>query len=134
MKRNLIIGDVIFIAVIALFCIAAAFFIYSGGGSGSAENQEVCVRINGDVYKRFSLDEEVEEYIADTGMKLVVSGGKAYISESGCADQICVNTSAITVGSPYGKSIVCIPNKVTVTKESAEADFPDKQEVDAVAG
>lgn len=55
---------------------------------------------------------------------VVVEGGKAYVSEANCANQICKNSQSI---SKSGEVITCIPHRLVITIRSTE------KEVDAVA-
>ena len=81
-------------------------------GTGS----EVVVRVDGEEYARLPLDKDTELLIeSDRGSNLlVVKDGRAYISEATCPDLICVHTGY----ADELKSVVCLPNKVTVSIEN----------------
>lgn len=52
-------------------------------------------------------------------MTVVVSHGAVRVTESGCPDQVCVKTGAV---STAGGVIVCVPNGVVVRVEGGEGD------------
>ena len=45
---------------------------------------------------------------------LTIKSGKAYMSEAGCPDKVCVSQGEI---SRTGESIICLPNRIVVTIE-----------------
>ena len=109
MKKN----DILLLC--ATIAIAAALFalfsaLYLGHGD------EVLVRVNGKEYARLPLNKDTELLIEGDGGTnlLVIKDGKAYISEASCPDLICVKTGC----ADELKSIVCAPNKVSVSIET----------------
>ena len=83
-------------------------------GTGS----EVVVRVGGEEYARLPLDKDAELLIeSEKGSNLlVIKDGRAYISEATCPDLICVRTGY----ADELKSIVCLPNEVTVSIEEKQ--------------
>lgn len=76
---------------------------------------EYCVvTVNGEEYGRFSLSEEREEIIETQKGRnvLVIKDGYADITEASCPDGLCERQHKI---NESGESLVCLPNKVTVT-------------------
>ncbi|MCR5113792.1 MAG: NusG domain II-containing protein [Acholeplasmatales bacterium] len=45
-------------------------------------------------------------------MEIVIKNGKAYVEESGCPGQDCVEMGSI---SKYGQAIICLPNLIYIT-------------------
>ena len=108
MKKNDIILLCIILAV-GLALLAVLAFIYIGNGV------EVVVRVDGKEYARLPLHRDAELLIEGDGGTnlLIVKDGKAYVAEASCPDLICVNTGYAN----ELKSIVCLPNKVTISIE-----------------
>lgn len=78
------------------------------------------VTVDGTEYGRYSLNEDCREQItlADGAYNvLVISGGRADITEASCPDKICVRHRAV---DKSGQSIVCLPNKVVVEIKGGE--------------
>ena len=53
---------------------------------------------------------------------LVIEGGQAWLSEANCPDLLCVHQGKIRY---TGQSIICLPNRLTVTVEGGEDDGVD---------
>ena len=74
------------------------------------------VTVDGEEYARLPLEEDtrlvIEGRNGGTNV-LVISDRKAYIEEASCPDKVCVRTGHAT----EVRSIVCLPNRVTVTVE-----------------
>ncbi|MBE6592849.1 MAG: NusG domain II-containing protein [Ruminococcaceae bacterium] len=108
MKKN----DIILLAVIIVAsCVLLTVFCIAYLGSGG----EVVVKVDGKEYARLPLDRDAELRI-DSGHGynlLIIKDGKAFISDASCPDLICVKTGY----ADELKSIVCLPNKVTVSIE-----------------
>lgn len=69
---------------------------------------------NGEEVQSFSLNDEVEYLIEtedDSFNLLVIQGGKAFMKEASCPDQICVNHRPV---SNVGETIVCLPNEIVI--------------------
>ncbi len=108
MKKN----DIILLCVIiaaAVILLAVLAFIYIGSGA------EVVVRVDGEEYARLPLYKDTELLIESNGGTnlLIIKDGKAYVAEASCPDLVCVNTGYAN----ELKSIVCLPNKVTISIE-----------------
>ena len=97
------------ILVVSLVLLSVFAVLYIGNG------EEVVVKVNGEEYARLPLDKDTELLIEGVGGTnlLVIKDGKAYISEASCPDLICVRTGY----ADELKSVVCLPNKVTVSIE-----------------
>ena len=134
MKHKLAVGDLLIVILIFSVCAVSAAILYFPDKDTNSV-KKVVVNVDGKTYKTYLLTQEADEYISDTGLKLVITGGEAFVAESDCPDKSCVHTSPITADSPLGKSIVCIPNRVTITIDvSDKASYSQNGEVDAVVG
>ncbi len=107
------------ILVAALLVIAAAGFL--AFSLLKTEGDYAVVSVNGAEVMRYPLSEDiVTDIVTDGGINtLSIHGGKASISSASCPDLICVGHTAI---SNVGETIVCLPNKVVISIESAEND------------
>ena len=93
--------------------------------SHTDDSAYVEVKIDGEIYGTYPLDEDIRERIesADGGYNiLVISDGKASIEKANCPDKICVNHRAIHYS---GDSVVCLPHKLTVTVVGGQEDEID---------
>ena len=81
------------------------------------EGAYVVVSIDGGEVCRYSLSEDGEFTLNGGTNTLVISGGKAYISEADCPDGLCVSQGKI---SRTGQTVVCLPNRVMLRIVGAE--------------
>lgn len=128
MKRKLYRGDAVIVCLILLFCALGALFPLF---APRTDTPAVTVTLDGKLYGTYALDSDTTLYIGQTGVRLAIANGKAYIAESDCPDKICVHSGALYVGDS-GKSLVCLPNRVAVTLSSAKPGM--ESEVDGIAG
>ncbi len=98
------------IVLVAAIALTVTYLVLDGSGD------TVVVTVDGEEYARLPLNKDTELTItSDNGTNvLVIKDGKAFISEASCPDKICVKTG----NADEIKSIVCLPNKVTVRVES----------------
>ena len=93
-----------------------------------ADGDMVEVRIDGELYGTYPLSQdkviEIRTGEDDEHVNVVViKDGRASVTEADCPDGIC---SAHKPVWREGESIVCLPNKVTVTVvREGDADAPD---------
>ena len=100
--------DIIVIALILIFSLA--FLLISTLTRVEGANLEV--EIDGSVVGRYSLSAN-GVYTLNGGTNiLTVKDGAAYISYSDCPDHTCENTGKVRY---VGQTIVCLPNKLSVT-------------------
>ena len=111
MNRRFGKNDVIFISILAVFCIAVCVWVYKGG---AVEGSNIVITVDGKEYGTYSLLEEQTIVIEDGDAKnvIVIKGGKAYMQEASCPDQLCVDQNEISFDK---ESIICLPNKVVIT-------------------
>lgn len=109
-------NDVIFIvALLAVIAIAGACFYFFRG-----EGDTVTVSIDGKVVATYPLDEDLVKDIHTEGdglNRLIIRDGKAWVEKASCPDGICAAHKPI---HREGESIVCLPNKVVITVQTAD--------------
>lgn len=101
----------IILAVVMILVAAAGFLWYN---LAKEEGGAVMLIQDGKEVQSFSLNDEVEYLIEtedDSYNLLVIRGGKAFMKEASCPDQICVNHRPV---SNVGETIVCLPNEVVI--------------------
>ena len=76
------------------------------------EGASVKVELNGTVVGTYALSVDGEYSLNGGTNVLTVKGGVAYMTYSNCPDHTCENTGKV---SHVGETIVCLPNKITVT-------------------
>lgn len=119
MNRRFGKNDVIFIGFLAVFCIAVCVWVYKGG---AVEGSNIKITVDGKEYGTYSLLEEQTITIGEGETKNIIEikGGKAYMKEASCPDQLCVDQNEISFDK---ESIICLPNKVVITVTSdAQSD------------
>ena len=111
MNRRFGKNDVIFISFLAVFCIAVCVWVYQGA---SVEGSNILITVDGKEYGTYSLLEEQVITIVEGDAKNIIEikGGKAYMKDASCPDQLCVSQNEISFDK---ESIICLPNKVVIT-------------------
>ena len=106
-------NDILLLSIIlaaALFGVLMIFFLREDGKS-------LTVSVDGKFFGQYSLSEDTTVEIAsgERGDKrniLVISNGKAYVSDADCPNHDCVRVRAI---SNEGETIICVPNRVVIS-------------------
>ena len=111
MNRRFGKNDVIFISFLAVFCIAVCVWVYKGG---AVEGSNIKITVDGKEYGIYSLLEEQTITIHEgENLNIIeIKGGKAYMQDASCPDQLCVDQNEISFDK---ESIICLPNKVVIT-------------------
>ncbi len=120
-KKQRLRSIIILIAVAALTLGMIAVSRLQGNGA------EAVVTVDGKAYATLSLNEDTALTVEDGAggyNRIEVKDGTVFVSEADCANQVCVNTAAI---SRNGQVIACIPHGLVITVTDAGG------EVDAVA-
>ena len=116
-RKFLFRNDILLIAGILLIAAMAIFYLFVFRNRGDV----VKVTVGGEPYATYSLREDITVDISakDDGQHnlLVIRDGKAFVKSATCPDGICVDHSAIFRD---GESIVCLPNGVVITVDSAD--------------
>ena len=116
-------NDIILLVVI----IAVAGLVWLGITLTRTEGAYVSVTVAGELYGTYPLDTDAEIRIGDDEdyNVLLISEGKAQISEASCPDKLCVKQGAIQYD---GQSIICLPHKLVIEIKGGESS-----DIDAVA-
>ena len=102
--------DLILVAV----CLFVSLAVWTVVSLSKKEGEYAVVTVNGEEYARYPLSEDREETIVTEGGEnvLVIKDGYADMTDASCPDGLCVRQHKI---NESGESLVCLPNKVTVT-------------------
>ena len=100
--------DIIVIATILLASLSLLLILNLTKKEGAL----AVVEIDGQVVAEYPLYKEGVYSLNGGTNVLVVEGGTAYLNYSSCPDHTCENIGKIRY---VGETIVCLPNKVTIT-------------------
>ena len=111
-------ADIILFICLILIGGALSYLAFSGSSTGDL----VVVKVNGEIYGKYSLSKERTITVNRNGHmnKITIKGGKVQVSKSSCKNQICVKQGSI---STTHQSIVCIPNRVVVSIEGKDGEY-----------
>ena len=109
--------------LLMLFCALVGIFVFVFLLFGKGDGALVRVSIGGEEVFRASLLESGEYSFLDGKIVLKIEGGEAFVIESDCPDKSCIAARRISRG---GESIICLPNRfsVTVIGEKGGVDIP----------
>lgn len=108
-------ADIIVIASILVFSLLVLAVMTLTRKDGAT----VVVEINGTEVAQYPLDLD-NTYTLNGGTNvLTIENGTARMSESSCPDHVCENKGKIKY---VGQTIVCLPNKLTVTVRGSSDD------------
>ena len=123
--KKLYFNDLILNVIIVVLCIAVPLVLSL---KGKDETKKVVVTLDGNVVCELPCDENTT-FSPDNGKTTVkIENGKAFIEKSNCPDGLCMDMKK---AENNGDSIVCVPNKVTVTIKSTKAE---EKGADVIAG
>ena len=110
MDKKKLLHDLILMGV----CLFVSAGVWLGVTLAKTEGETMVVTVDGEEYARYPLGEELEVLIkGERGENLlVIKDGYADITEASCPDGLCERQHRI---NESGESLVCLPNKVTVT-------------------
>ena len=106
-------GDLILVVILVVAIILTAIFA-TRKDDGIAQ-----IYVDGQLKYELDLSADAELSILDGKMTVAVKDGKVYVMDSDCAEQLCVQSSAV---SSSGGMIVCLPNKVAIKVVAKEVD------------
>lgn len=111
-------ADIILFICLILIGGALSYLAFSGSSTGDL----VVVKVNGEIYGKYSLSKNRTITVNRDGHmnKITIKGGKVQVSKSSCKNQICVKQGSI---STTHQSIVCIPNRVVVSIEGKDGEY-----------
>ncbi len=109
------------IALIVISLILLALWLFPAQ-SGECVN----IYVDGEIYKSLPLEKDCEIIVkSDFGTnKVVVKGKKVSVTDATCPDKLCEKHSI----EKSGRSIVCLPNRVSVVIEGEKYD----EEIDVI--
>lgn len=115
MDRKKVFRDIILLAV----CLFVSLGLWLGVSLTKKPGEYAVITVDGEEYARYPLSEDREEVIETERGKniLIIKEGYADITEATCPDGICERQHKI---NESGESLVCLPNKVTVTVVGSE--------------
>ena len=110
--------DVLIVAALLLVSLALLLVMTLTREEGAS----VVVEIDGNTVATYSLYKN-GEYVLNGGTNvLVIKNGQAYLNYSNCPDHTCEKTGKIQY---VGQTIVCLPNRLTVTIKGDASDSVD---------
>ena len=101
--------------LLALLLLAGVLFLALR--LGREEGGVAVVRVNGVETERHPLSADGVYPLNGGSNILVIAEGQAWLSEANCPDLLCVKQGKIHY---TGQSIICLPNRLTVTVEDGE--------------
>ena len=110
--------DVLIVAALLLVSLALLLVMTLTREEGAA----VVVEIDGQTVATYSLYQNGEYALNGGTNVLVIENGQAYLNYSNCPDHTCEKTGKIQY---VGQTIVCLPNRLTVTIKGEALDGVD---------
>ena len=99
------------IVIASLLLLALALYLVLGA-----------TRLDGAETERHALSQDGTYPLNGGSNILVIAGGQAWLSEANCPDLLCVRQGKVHY---TGQSIICLPNRLSVTVEGGESDGVD---------
>lgn len=99
--------DIVLVTLILLAALAGFFLMAAGTGGGT----RLEITVDGEVFGVYDLSENQTVKIGETNI-CRIENGTAWMEQADCPDQLCVHQKKI---SKAGETIVCLPNRVTLT-------------------
>lgn len=118
MDKKKVRHDIILLAV----CLFVSLAVWLCVTLSKKEGEYAVVTVNGEEYGRYSLSSEEEIVIETERGKnvIVIRDGYADIADATCPDGLCERQRRI---NETGESLVCLPNKVTVTVIGGDSEI-----------
>lgn len=110
--------DLIVIGSLLLLALALYLLI----GATRRQGGEVVVRVDGVVTEHHALSADGIYPLNGGSNVLVIADGQAWLSDANCPDLLCVKQGKVRY---TGQTIVCLPNRLTVTVEGGESNGVD---------
>ena len=107
--------DLIVIASLLLLSVAVLLIV----NLTRTEGGYVEISVDGEVKATYPMSVDGEYVLNDGTNKLTIKDGAAYMTYSSCPDHVCENTGKVR---HVGQTIVCLPNKLTVTVKGERTD------------
>ena len=110
--------DVLIVAALLLVSLALLLVMTLTREEGAS----IVVEIDGNTVATYSLYQNGEYALNGGTNVLVIENGQAYLNYSNCPDHTCEKTGKIQY---VGQTIVCLPNRLTVTIKGEASDGVD---------
>lgn len=110
--------DVLIVAALLLVSLALLLVMTLTREEGAS----IVVEIDGQTVATYSLYQNGEYALNGGTNVLVIENGQAYLNYSNCPDHTCEKTGKIQY---VGQTIVCLPNRLTVTIKGEASDGVD---------
>lgn len=120
--------DVITAAVIIISALAVYFILKCVGASGRWKGYAV-ISADGDVIARLPLSADTVYRPENYDIEFTVKDGRVCVSDAGCPDKICMHKGYI---SGNFESIVCLPQKITVTIRNNKENVNTESNIDVI--
>ena len=118
--------DLIFFAILLVAAIGLLIFYQN---RSLEQGQRIVIARNGDNYGTYSLEKDqsisIKNEDGDVTNVVVIEDGVVHMESATCPDHPCMHQKSISMDK---ETIVCLPNKVTITVIGGE-----EGELDAVA-
>lgn len=118
--------DLIFFAILLVAAIGLLIFYQN---RSLEQGQRIVIARNGDNYGTYSLEKDqsisIKNEDGDVTNVVVIEDGVVHMESATCPDHLCMHQKSISMDK---ETIVCLPNKVTITVIGGE-----EGELDAVA-
>ncbi|MCR5375096.1 MAG: NusG domain II-containing protein [Lachnospiraceae bacterium] len=125
MEKQKLKNDLVLIIVVIIVALAALLLInlYK---RATTKDAYVVIEVDGEEFGRYPLTEDMEINVPtynDGSNTVVIKNNAVSVSEASCPDKICVNHKEIMYN---GETIICLPNRMTVTIVSGEDTLDGK--------
>ena len=102
------------IALIIIAVIVLAIWLFP-----SQSGEVVSIYVDGEIYKTLPLDKDCETVVkSEYGTnKVVIRDKKVFVTDADCPDRLCEKNEI----TKSGRSIVCLPNRLSVVIEGEKA-------------
>ena len=101
--------EIVVLFLVCLLSMALSVIFYLSKEKGNV----VVIYSDGVEYRTLLLDKDTEITIKEKN-NLCIKDGEAFVNWADCPDKLCIKQGKIT---ETGKSIVCLPNKLTIKIE-----------------
>ena len=105
-------GDITLIIIVVIFLMLWLIPKPNGGN--------VIISVDGEVYKKISLTENSEIPVESKFGKntVIIKDGEVFVTDTNCPNKLCQKDKI----SKGGESIVCLPNRLSITIEGKNKD------------
>lgn len=100
--------------------IVIAFILFALWLFPAQSPEQVSIYVDGEIYKTLPLEKDCEIIVKSNfgTNKVVIKGKKVFVTDATCPDKLCEKHAI----EKSGRSIVCLPNRVSVVIEGEKCD------------